>query len=219
MKVRFLALAAMTVGVAHLHADLDENQFKRYTHGDLHEQEDWFTQGVAQEGAGYSDMLDRGEVRRDPNGVGKLLVWLAGHSGFEQSRFIKKFPPTTGDKCQVEFEIKPGASEAGQIFLDQQGVGALTIRFVRGGIGLLDASGEVTEQILDRIEWDEWVKVKLNVDFEKHVVEFFVNQRSIGTYPISEALTSFDQLNIFGGGAEFETQLRDLKIDSVSRFK
>jgi hypothetical protein len=219
MNASVLVVVATAIALPCLYADLDEHQFKGYEKGELLEQNDWLTQGVAQEGAGYSNLPDRGEVRPGDEKNKNVLVWLSGFAGFEQSRFVKKFPATSDSKCQVEFEIKPGASEAGQLLLDQQNVGSLVIRFVRGGIGLLDSGGESTSQIVDEIKWDKWVKVKLNVDFDSHTAEIFVDGKSVGTHPISESLTAFDQINMFGGGAEFETQLKDLKVVSVTRFK
>jgi hypothetical protein len=219
VKANVLAVLLASAAMHGLHADLDEDRFRQYSDGDLLEQDDWLTQGVEQEGAGYVNLVGRGEVRPTKEGGGKMLVWLAGHGGFEQTRFVKKFPATDKSKCQVEFEIKPGEAEAGQLFLDQQNVGAVTLRFVRGGIGLLDPSGELTAQIVDQIKWKDWVLVKLNVDFKEHAFELFIDENSVGTFPISENITAFDQVNIFGGGTGFETQLKDLKIQSVSKFK
>ncbi len=213
-----LALALLFGLITVVHADFDD-EFSNYTDGDLQGQQDWAAQGFDHGGQNYVNLSDRAEVRIDPDRKSKVIVWYAGHGGVDQTRIVKRFPATSGQKVEISFAFKPGDTEAGKFSFEQTEGGArFLLRFIRGTVEYISPQSPVPIDTKAYLSIDNWNEFNLQLNFETHSIRFFLNGKLVGEYPLASGLTGLDQVNFFGGGTNFESALSDLKINSVSGF-
>lgn len=215
---RVLSLSMIAGGmVATSFADLNEDEFKSYSEGELLGQEGWTSQGPSELGK-YTNQGDRAEVRFDAERGRKWLVWKAGFATIVQTRLLKNFNKTTGSKVVVKFGFLPGSTTVGgKMYFNESGKGGVAIRFSKGSLHVDSSNSEKTNTELAFSE-DDWNNVELQFDFKAHQVTVFMNGKRSAALPLATDLTTLNQVNFFAGGESFESGLDDLSVQSVSEF-
>lgn len=195
--------------------DLDEQGFSSYDEGDLLKQQGWHPQSIGG-GDRYADMAGRVLVVSDPETGGHYIEWIAGFSGREQTRIVKNFEPTTSPRVKIEFEFLPGAATVtGQFYFDKKGESALSLRFLKGEIHIMNAVSR--EMIPTGIQFqpDDWNLITLDLDFESSTIEIHLNGKSEKFEALPVGLFDLNRVNFFAGGVDFSSKLRSLKIQSI----
>lgn len=204
-------------------ADLNEEGFESYQEGELQNQQRWSPEAMDGVRGENIAAKERMEIRRDPTTKKQYLVWKAGFGGEGQTRAVKTFPPTTGSKVKVAFDLIPGANDlGGRFYFDQKSgvqVHATALQFLQGTVRVLETGKKDATNTGIEFKPDVWNHFELRLDFEKHKVEVLADRKSLGSYELNPDATWLDQINFFAGGMAFETALDNLIIESVDVFE
>jgi len=212
----FLAAIALSSTAVCL-ADLNEEGFEKYREGELLGQHEWRPQTPGEKG--YANMRDLAEIRVDPDKGGRWLVWKAGFESPRQTRILKRFPQTAGTKVVVKLDVIPGnETVSGQFIFDQNRTGGTSLRFVKGTLRIAEFGDPKPKDTGVPFLPQAWNRLELQFDFETHSVRVFSEGRDAGAYALPPTLTGLNEINFFAGGADFETALDNLSIESVDAF-
>lgn len=199
-------------------ADFDEGDFGGYSEGELLGQGGWLPQGLDERGI-YTAQEGRAEIRRETDRKNLVLIWKSGFEGREQTRIIKRFPETRGNKAVVKFDFLPGNPSLGaQLVFDRGLPGGEALRFVKGTLRVANLESSQVVDTRMTFEPKDWNRLELQFDFSAHTVSVFLNGESTGSFPLSTALSGLNEIVFFAGGASFESAMADFSVQSVSSF-
>ena len=218
-KIKRLAIITCVVlfGVE-VFADLDEKGFEFYKEGELNGQGEWSTQGLNDAKTGFEVKNGRVEVKKSEDKKNQWIEFKAGFAGKDQTRLIKRFSATSGQKAVVSFDFKPGAeSLGGRLYFDHAGAGGTNLQFIGGTIFILEPGKADSTDTGVKFKIDSFNHIDLFLDFEKKKVDIALDGVAAGKFNLPEKMTLLNQVNLYAGGNE-PSCLDNLVISSVEEF-
>lgn len=201
-------------------ADLDEKGFEAYNSGSLSGQQKWIVDRVEE---GYWVAApERVEVVKDADSSKQYVRFKAGYDGKDQSRINKAFPAVSSSKVVATLDFQPGGKTiGGWIYFSEKDVGcAIALHFGNGTVWVLEEGPEKAVQTDSKAPFapDRMNHFELQLDFDTHKCELFLEQKSIGVFRMNSASTCLNQLVLYGGGSAFASLLGSVSVVSVDKF-